>query len=98
MGDVDVDLTMLEQIAKGLDDGAKGLESLSGSTPSNVDAGMMTGFVASMLSQIVTSAGNVSTASTGAAELVRECTRYYERDDASAKASLEDINKVMKQK
>jgi len=98
MGDIDVDLKVLDTIAKGLDAGAKGLEDLSGSVPAGIDAGLMTGFVASMLSQIVTSAGNVSTSSTGAADLVRECRLYYARDDAEASTTLDSIHTVMKPK
>ncbi|KGN30758.1 hypothetical protein N802_06005 [Knoellia sinensis KCTC 19936] len=98
MADVDVDLNVLADIAKGLDDGAKGLEDLSGSVPAGIDAGPMTAVVAAMLSQIVTSAGNVSTSSTAAADLVRESRRYYARDDAEASATLEEINKIMKPK
>lgn len=95
MADVDVDLTVLNQIATGLDTGATGLEGLSGSVPAGVDAGPMTGVVASMLSQIVSSAGNVSTSCSAAADQVRECRTYYLRTDADSKATLEDIRKVM---
>ena len=95
MADVDVDPAVLSQIATGLDTGATGLEGLSGSVPAGIDAGPMTGFVASMLSQIVSSAGNVSTSCTAAADQVRECRQYYLRTDADSKATLEDITKVM---
>ncbi len=44
----------------------------------------MTAVVASMLSQVVTSAGNVSNALTGTAEGVRLARSYYERADADA--------------
>ena len=47
------------------------------------------------MSQIVDSAGNVSTSMSGAADAVRLCRRYYERADADAEAGLGDIKKAM---
>lgn len=94
-GGIDVDLGALALIAATLDRGADGLEGLAGSVPAGIDAGPMTGVIASMLSQVVDSAGNVSTASSGAAGLVRLSRDYYQRADADAEASFADIKKVM---
>jgi hypothetical protein len=93
---IDVDLAALATVATTLDTSAQGLEDLAGSVPAAVDAGPMTGVIASMLSQVVDSAGNVSTALTGAAGLVRLSRDYYQRTDAEAAASLSDIQKAMK--
>jgi hypothetical protein len=92
---VDVDLAVLSTIATTLDGGADGLEQLSGSVPSGVDAGPMTAVITSMLGQVVDSAGNVSEALTGVAELVRLARGYYERADADAASSLEEIKQAM---
>lgn len=97
MSGIDVDRLVLATIATDLDAGAAGLEDLAGSTPSNIDAGPMTGVVASMLSQVVDSAGNASTSMTGAAELVRLSSRYYLRADASSETDLQGIEKAMEQ-
>ncbi|AWB92629.1 hypothetical protein [Aeromicrobium chenweiae] len=96
-GGIDVDLGTLTSIAALLDRGADDLEGLAGSVPAGVDAGPMTGFVASLLSQVVDSAGNVSTASTAAADLVRLSGDYYRRADAEAEADFADIKKAMEQ-
>ena len=94
---IDVDLAALDTIAATLDKGADGLEDQAGSVPASIDAGPMTGVISSMLSQVVDSAGNVSTALTGAAGLVRLSRDYYQRTDADAAASLADIQKAMKE-
>ena len=96
MSEMYVDGPVLGTIADDLDKGAAGLEELAGSVPSGVDAGPMTGVISSMLAQVTNSAGNVSSALTGAAGLVRLSRRYYERADASAEAGLSDIEEVMK--
>lgn len=57
------------------------LEGLEGSVPAGVQAGPMTAVITSMLSQVTNSAGNTSSALSGAAELVRVSSRYYERAD-----------------
>ncbi|MRJ77092.1 hypothetical protein GEV29_11115 [Aeromicrobium sp. SMF47] len=93
-GRLDVDLAALASIASMLDRGASGLDELSGSVPAGVDAGPMTGVIASMLSQVVDSAGNVSSASSGAADLVRLSRDYYQRADAEAEATFADIKKA----
>lgn len=95
MSGIDVDKGVLDAIATSLDDGASGLEGLAGSVPAGVDAGPMTAVVASMLGQVVDSAGNVSISMTGAAALVRECRAYYERSDASAEAGLDAVREAM---
>jgi hypothetical protein len=94
-GGIDVDLGVLDTIAGDLEGAASGLESLAGSVPRGVDAGPMTAVVASMLSQVVTSAGNVSTALSGSAESVRLARGYYERADADASAGMDRIRRVM---
>ena len=76
MSGIDVDLSVLATIAGGLDSGASGLEGLAGGVPSGVDAGPMSAVVASMLSQVVDSAGNVSVALTGAADSVRRASYF----------------------
>lgn len=95
MSGIDVDLSVLDTIAEGLDSGASGLEGLSGSVPSGVDAGPMTSVVASMLSQVVDSAGNVSVALSGSADNVRLARRYYRRADAESSAGLDEIRRSM---
>lgn len=97
MSGIDVDLGVLSSIATTLDRGSDGLEQLAGSVPSGVDAGPMTAVLASMLSQVVDSAGNVSEAMTGAAEMVRLSRRYYERADADAVTDLSGIREAMGQ-
>lgn len=92
---VDVDLGVLTSIASDLNNGAEGLEGLAGGVPSGVDAGPMTAVIAGMLSQIVDSAGNVSTSMSGTADAVEVCRRYYQRADADAEAGLNDIKKAM---
>lgn len=94
-GGIDVDLDVLDTIAGDLDRAASGLEDLAGSVPRGVDAGPMTAVVASMLSQVVTSAGNVSTALSGSAESVRLARGYYERADSDASAGLDRIRQEM---
>lgn len=93
-GPIDVDLPALTSIAAKLDEGATGLEELAGTVPAAVDAGPMTAVIAGMLSQIVDSAGNVSTASSSAADLVRLSRGYYQRADAEAEATFADIKKA----
>lgn len=95
MSGIDVDLSVLDSIAEGLDRGAAGLEALGGSVPSGVDAGPMSAVIASMLGQVVDSAGNVSVSLSGAAESVRQCRRYYQRADAEASASMDEIRRAM---
>ncbi|TQL70278.1 hypothetical protein FB381_4207 [Nocardioides albertanoniae] len=92
---VDVELSVLSDITVELDAGAEGLEGLAGGVPSGIDAGPMTAVITSMLSQIVDSTGNVSTAMSGAADAVGVCRRYYQRADADAEAGLDDIKKAM---
>ncbi len=92
---IDVDLGVLDTIADDLEGAATGLEGLAGSVPRGVDAGPMTAVVASMLSQVVTSAGNVSTALSGSAESVRLARAYYERADADASAGMGRIRQEM---
>ena len=94
-GGIDVDLDALDTIAADLEGAASGLEGLAGGVPRGVDAGAMTAVVASMLSQVVTSAGNVSTAFTGAAADVRLARGYYERADAESSAGMDRIRQVM---
>jgi hypothetical protein len=94
---VDVDLAVLATIASGLDRGADGLENLAGSVPSAVDAGPMTAVVASMIGQVVDSAGNASESLSGVAELVRLARGYYERADADGSASLSEIEEAMEE-
>lgn len=94
-GGIDVDLDVLDTIAGDLEGAAGGLEGLADSVPRGVDAGPMTAVVASMLSQVVTSAGNVSAALTGSAESVRLARGYYERADAESSASMDRIRQVM---
>jgi hypothetical protein len=92
---IDVDKGVLDSIAGDLDSAATGLEDLAGSVPRGIDAGPMTAVVASMLSQIVDSSGNVSTAMSGTAESVRVARRYYDRADADSAAGMERIREVM---
>lgn len=92
---MDVDLGVLDTIAGDLEGAANGLEDLAGSVPRGVDAGPMTAVVASMLSQVVTSAGNVSTALSGSAESVRLARGYYQRADADASSDMSRIRQVM---
>lgn len=92
---IDVGLGALDTIASDLDGAAAGLEGLAGSVPRGVDAGPMTAVVASMLSQVVNSAGNVSTALSGAAESVRLARSYYQRADAESAAGMDQIRRVM---
>jgi hypothetical protein len=95
MSDIDVDLGVLSTIATTLDTAADGLEGLAGSVPRAVDAGPMTAVIASMLSQVVNSAGNVSTSLSSSAEMARLSRRYYERADADAATDLSGIRKVV---
>jgi hypothetical protein len=95
MSGIDVDLGVLGSIASGLDSGADGLEGLSGSVPGGIDAGPMTAVIAGMLSQVVDSAGNVSTSMSAAADAVRMSRRYYERADADAQAGMDQIREAM---
>lgn len=95
MSGIDVDLSVLATVASGLDSGAAGLEGLAGSVPSGVDAGPMSAVVASMLSQVVDSAGNVSVALTGAADSVRLARSYYQRADAESSAGMDEIRRAM---
>lgn len=92
---IDVDRGVLAGIASSLDSAATGLDDLEGGVPSNVDAGPMSAVIASMLSQVVNSAGNTSAALQGAAELVRTCSDYYGRADAESSATLSEIESVM---
>jgi hypothetical protein len=94
-GGIDVDLSALDTIAAELDGAASGLEGLAGSVPRGVDAGPMTAVVASMLSQVVTSSGNVANALSGTAEGVRLARGYYQRADADASADMARIRQVM---
>ena len=94
-GGIDVDLGALDAIATSLDGAASGLEGLAGGVPRGIDAGPMTAVVTSMLSQIVTSSGNLSTALGGTAESVRLARGYYERADADASADMDQIRQVM---
>lgn len=95
MSNVDVDTEALGTIATSLDTAAAGLEDLAPGVPAHVDAGLMTAVVASMVSQIVTSAGTVSDALTGTAAEVRLARSYYERTDANASAGMDEIRNVM---
>lgn len=95
MSGIDVDLSVLDDIAQGLDSGASGLERLSGSVPSGVDAGPMTAVIASMVSQVVDSAGNVSVALSASADNVRLARTYYQRADAESAAGLDEIRRAM---
>lgn len=95
MSGIDVDLGALDTIASDLDGAAEGLEGLAGSVPRGIDAGPMTAVVASMLSQVVTSAGNVSTALSGSAESVRLARGYYASADADASADMDAIRQAM---
>jgi hypothetical protein len=95
MSGIDVDLSVLDTIASGLDCGAAGLEGLAGGVPSGVDAGPMSAVIASMLSQVVDSAGNVSVALTGAADSVRLARSYYQRADAESSAGMDEIRRAM---
>lgn len=97
MSGIDVDLSVLDTIAEGLDSGASGLEGLSGSVPSGVDAGPMTAVIASMVGQVVDSAGNVSVALSGSADNVRLARRYYRLADAESSAGLDAIRRAMQQ-
>ncbi len=94
-GEVDVDLSALDTIATQLDSGAEGLEGLAGSVPQSVDAGVMTGFVSGLLSEVVTSAGNIAEAMSGSADAVRDARGYYGRSDADADATMAEIHSVM---
>lgn len=95
MSEIDVDLSVLTTIAEDLDTGAAGLEGLAGSVPAGIDAGPMSAVVASMIAQVVDSAGNVSVALTAAADSVRMCRLYYLRADAESQAGLDDISRAM---
>lgn len=95
MTTLDVDTDALGTIATALDTAAADLEDLASGVPAHVDAGLMTAVVASMVSQIVTSAGTVSDALTGTAAEVRTARSYYDRTDASASAGMEEIRGVM---
>lgn len=96
MSDIDVDRAVLDSIAADLDAAADGLEGLAGSVPAGIDAGPMTAVIASMLSGIVDSAGNVSTAMSGSADAVRLARRYYDRADADASAGMTRIRQVLR--
>jgi len=92
---IDVDLAALATMASDLDSGAENLDSAADSAPGSVDAGPMTPVISAMLSQITDSSGNVSTAMSAAADVVRECRAYYQRADADAEAGLADIQRAM---
>jgi len=94
-GGIDVDLAALDTIAAELDSAANGLEGLAGSVPRGVDAGPMAAVVASMVSQVVISSGNVANALSGTAEGVRLARGYYERADTDASADMARIRQVM---
>lgn len=91
MSAMHVDLGALATMASDLDAGARRLEHAADSAPGAVDAGPMTAVIAAMLSQVTSSAGNVSTSMSAAADVVRDCRTYYERADAEAAAGLDEI-------
>lgn len=95
MSAIDVDLAQLATITQGLHQAAEGLEDLSGSVPSGIDAGPMTGVIASMIGQIVDSAANVSVALDHTGTNVGICREYYQRADASAEADFASIKEAM---
>lgn len=97
MGGIDVDHETLDSIARDLRRGAAGMEDLADGVPEEADAGPMTAVIASMLSQIVDSAGNVSDSMNAAAEMVRLSGRYYQRADADAAAGLDEVRQAMTQ-
>lgn len=94
-GGIDVDLGVLDAITVDLEGAAAGLEGLAGSVPRGIDAGPMTAVITSMISQVVTSAGNVSIALSGSAESVRLARGYYGRADADSSAGMGRIRQVM---
>ena len=91
MTSMHVDLVALATMAADLDAGARKLESAADSAPGAVDAGPMTAVIAAMLSQVTSSAANVSTSMSAAADVVRDCRSYYERADAETTAGLDEI-------
>ncbi|MDN4162293.1 hypothetical protein [Nocardioides abyssi] len=95
MSRVYVDLAVLGTIATALDNGASGLEDLADSVPSGIDAGPMTAVIAAMIAQVTDSAGEVSTALTSGAELVRQCRTYYRTVDEDSALGLAEIREVM---
>lgn len=96
MSGIDVDLSVLDDIATGLDSGASGVEGLAADVPTGVDAGPMTAVIAGMLGQVVESAGNVSVSLSSAAEAVRLSRTYYARADADAQAGLDEIRSAVR--
>lgn len=55
----------------------------------------MTAVIASMLGQVVDSAGNVSVALSESADDVRLARRYYQLADAESSAGLDAIRRAM---
>lgn len=91
MTDLRVDLGALATMASDLEAGARKLESAADSAPGAVDTGPMTAVIAAMLSQVTSSAGNVSTSMSAAADVVRDCRSYFQRADAETAAGLDEI-------
>ena len=92
---VDVDLAALASSAAPLDSAAEGLESLSGSVPTGVDAGPMTAFITQAIATLTQNAGTLSSALSASADAVRSSRDYYQRTDADVGASLSEIQQVM---
>ena len=87
--DIEVDLDDLVTIADGLGSAATSLEALAPGVPTGTVAGPMTAVISSMLSQIVTSTGNVQISLEASAANVELARMYYQRADAEAGASFD---------
>lgn len=93
MADIDVDLDDLDTISTGLGDAATALEGLQ--FPAGPDAGLVSPGITSLLAQLATSTGNVASSLSAASTSVADSRTYYERADAEASATLEEINQAM---
>lgn len=94
---IDVDLAVLGTIATDLTDAGTTLSGIDTAGSSGVDAGPMTAVIASMVAQVIDSAANVADGLSGTGTLVGLSREYYQRADADAEVSLEDIRSTMQE-
>jgi hypothetical protein len=84
----EVSLSTLSSIASRLESGSHSLEAV-GAAPSGVDAGVMSGFIASLMATLSGSAAGVSEGLGAAAAEVREGAQAYGETDANAQSGFQ---------
>lgn len=92
---IDVDLGVLTTIAADLTSAGSTLSGIDTAGSSGVDAGPMTGVITSMVAQVTDSAANIADGLSGTGALVGLSRDYYQRADADAEVSLDDIRSTM---